>query len=103
MSYPQVPEGWRAAYDESYKRYIYTNVTTNQTQWEEPRGTIWVSNGYGPPPPLLRLMVPHLLYMLLLQYTLLHLRYMQLLLLHHHLVQEWAWALVRLWVQLPVS
>lgn len=51
---PQVPEGWKAVYDDQYQTWFYVNLKTEQSQWEEPEGTTWPrgveQRPAGPPP-----------------------------------------------------
>ena len=52
---PKVPDGWKAVFDKEYKTWFYLNLKTNESQWEEPKGTTWPhidsQRPAGPPPP----------------------------------------------------
>lgn len=51
---PRVPEGWQAAYDNDYQTWYYINLATQQSQWDEPLGTVWPRS----PPPVPRPSAP---------------------------------------------
>ena len=38
---PNVPNGWKAVFDEQYQTWYYVDLRTNKSQWEPPRGTTW--------------------------------------------------------------
>lgn len=47
---PNVPNGWKAVFDEQYQTWYYVDLRTNKSQWEPPRGTTWPTpQNYGPP------------------------------------------------------
>lgn len=37
---PKVPEGWKAEYDSNYEEWYYVNLSTGDSQWVAPVGTI---------------------------------------------------------------
>lgn len=49
---PRVPDGWQPVFDNDYHTWYYVNLSTQQSQWDEPRGTIWPRTERGPPPPM---------------------------------------------------
>lgn len=46
---PNVPDGWKAIFDEEYKTWYYVDLKTKQSQWEPPKGTGF-SRPAAPPP-----------------------------------------------------
>ncbi|KAK5086152.1 WW domain-containing protein wwm1 [Exophiala xenobiotica] len=45
---PQVPEGWKAVWNDQYQEYFYVNLYTKQSTWERP--TVPASAGGDMPP-----------------------------------------------------
>ncbi|KIV99047.1 uncharacterized protein PV09_09220 [Verruconis gallopava] len=41
---PQIPQGWKAVWNEQYKEWFYVNTFTKKSQWEKPTEPV-----YGPP------------------------------------------------------
>ncbi|CCH43914.1 hypothetical protein BN7_3469 [Wickerhamomyces ciferrii] len=50
---PQVPDGWKAQYDEKYQTWFYVNLKTGKSQWEAPEGTTFKDKeeAKAQPPP----------------------------------------------------
>lgn len=46
---PNVPNGWKAIFDEEYKTWYYVDLKTKQSQWEPPKETGF-SRPAAPPP-----------------------------------------------------
>lgn len=50
---PQVPEGYKAQWNEQYKEWFYVNIYTKKSQWEKPKEPAYPENELPPqcPPP----------------------------------------------------
>ncbi|KAI5205521.1 hypothetical protein AUEXF2481DRAFT_383967 [Aureobasidium subglaciale EXF-2481] len=46
---PQVPEGWKAQWNDQYKEWFFVNLYTKQSQWEKPTEPAYPSSGGAPP------------------------------------------------------
>ncbi|EJS43914.1 wwm1p [Saccharomyces arboricola H-6] len=46
---PQVPSGWKAVFDDEYQTWFYVDLSTNNSQWEPPKGASF-PRPKGPPP-----------------------------------------------------
>ena len=49
--FPQVPEGWKAQYNNQYNEWFYVNLHTKQSQWEKPTHPALPPESSHSPPP----------------------------------------------------
>ncbi|POS82316.1 hypothetical protein EPUL_005458, partial [Erysiphe pulchra] len=48
---PQVPEGYKAQWNEQYKEWFYVNIYTKKSQWEKPKEPAYPNTETSPPGP----------------------------------------------------
>ncbi|KHJ34433.1 putative rna-binding protein fus tls protein [Erysiphe necator] len=48
---PQVPEGYKAQWNEQYKEWFYVNIYTKKSQWEKPKEPAYPNTEVSPPGP----------------------------------------------------